>query len=344
MLTFSTDALRPQDRFEHWCDVRGKNLFGVTIELERDRRPDFRGSFSATPVGGAVLAEMSASSYRVSRTSSDIGRVPSNSLHLGWQVRGPGHMNIGRDRIQWVGNGDMVFGHSNLPFASTPDRTDGFRFFSLKIPITDELVLGARIEDVPLVALARDASLTRLVGAMFRSMTRDPAQAGQFAGEVTHMVRLALLARGRVRPRQDEIRAALHAGYLHAAREILLRDLHRAALTPAAVATELGISLRQLHALFEPTGLSFARTLTTTRLKEAMRLLSSMQERGIDEVAFSCGFDSIATFYRVFRATYGMTPGDARRLSPQDQLEHDPEKCEAVFPRDKRGDHARTRI
>ncbi|WP_420831855.1 helix-turn-helix domain-containing protein [Bradyrhizobium quebecense] len=109
-------------------------------------------------------------------------------------------------------------------------------------------------------------------------------------------------------------RAALRAGYPHAAREILLRDLHRASLTPAAVATELGISLRQLHALFEPTGLSFARTLAATRLKEARRLLSAMLQRGIDEIAVSCGF-----FYRVFRATYGMTPGDARRLPPQDQ-------------------------
>lgn len=313
MLTFSTESLRPQDRFDHWVEVRGKNLFGVTIELERDRRPDFRGRFSATPVGNAVLAEMSASSYRVSRTSSDIARVPSDSLHLAWQVRGPGHLNLGRDRVQFVRNGDLVFGHSNLPFASTPERTDGFDFFSLKIPVTADLVLGAKIEDVPAVALTRDAGLTRLIGAMFRALVRDRGRAGQSSGNVAHMVRLSLLARGRVRPRQDEIRAALHAGYLHAAREILLRDLHRPSLTPAAVAVELGISLRQLHALFEPTGLSFARTLTATRLKEARRLLYVMQERGIDEIAFSCGFDSIATFYRVFRATYGITPGDARR-------------------------------
>ncbi|VIO67370.1 AraC family transcriptional regulator [Bradyrhizobium ivorense] len=318
MLTFSTDALRPQDRFEHWCDVRGKSLFGVTIELHRDKRPDFRGRFFATPVGDAVLAEMKASSYRVSRTSTDIARVPSNSLHLAWQVRGPGHLNIGRDRVHYVRNGDLVFGHSNLPFASTPERSDGFHFYSLKIPVSSELVLRAPIEDVPPVALPRDASLTRLVGAMFRSMTRDPANAGQFAGDVAHMVRLALLSRGRARPRQDEIRAALHAGYLHAAREIMLRDLHRPALTPAVVASELGISLRQLHALFEPTGLSFARTLTAMRLKEARRLLSTMPECGIDEIAFSCGFDSIATFYRVFRASFGMTPGDARRVQAAD--------------------------
>ncbi|WP_205578106.1 hypothetical protein, partial [Pseudomonas aeruginosa] len=79
-------------------------------------------------------------------------------------------------------NGDLVFGHSNLPYFSTPERNDGFHFFSLKIPVTDELLLGARIEDAPPVALARDARLTRLVGAMFRAMTRDPVRAGQFAG------------------------------------------------------------------------------------------------------------------------------------------------------------------
>lgn len=51
MLTFSTEDLRPQDRFDHWCEVRGKSLFGVTIELERERRADFHGQFSAIPIG-----------------------------------------------------------------------------------------------------------------------------------------------------------------------------------------------------------------------------------------------------------------------------------------------------
>jgi hypothetical protein len=53
MISFSTDELRPQDRFDHWCEVRGKSLFGVTIELEREKRADFQGRFlrsrSATP-------------------------------------------------------------------------------------------------------------------------------------------------------------------------------------------------------------------------------------------------------------------------------------------------------
>jgi AraC-like DNA-binding protein len=315
MLTFSTDGLRPQDRFDHWCEVRGKNLFGVTIELDREKRLDFRGDFSATPVGNAVLATMSASSYRVSRTSADIARVPSDSLHVSWQVRGPGHLNIGRDRIHSVRNGDFVFGYSNLPFESTPERTDGFNFHSLKIPVLDDLVLDARIDDMPPVGLLRDAGLTRLVGAMFRAMVRRPDRS---TGDVPHLARLALLARGRLRPRQHEVRVALRAAFLHAAHEIIARDLHLPQLTPQAVAVELGISLRQLHVLFEPTGLSFARSLTAARLTEARRLLATMPAHSIDDIAFSCGFESIATFYRVFRATYGMTPGDARRAAVQD--------------------------
>ncbi len=72
MVSFSTDDLRPQDRFDHWCEVGGKSLFGVMVELERERRTHFQGRFSAVAIGNAVLAEMTASSYSVSRTTADI--------------------------------------------------------------------------------------------------------------------------------------------------------------------------------------------------------------------------------------------------------------------------------
>lgn len=32
----------------------------------------------------------------------------------------------------------------------------------------------------------------------------------------------------------------------------------------------------------------------------------------ITEVAYSCGFDSLATFYRAFKAEFGMTASEAR--------------------------------
>ncbi|MFX6218427.1 hypothetical protein ABTF55_21760, partial [Acinetobacter baumannii] len=41
MISFSTSEVPPDERFDHWREVRGKQLFGVTIELERERRADF---------------------------------------------------------------------------------------------------------------------------------------------------------------------------------------------------------------------------------------------------------------------------------------------------------------
>lgn len=312
MLSFSTDDIRPQDRFDHWCEVRGKSLFGVTIELEREKRASFQGRFSATPIGNAVLAEMTASSYRVSRTPADIARVSSDSLSIGLQIRGPGWMKIKGDRVHLVREGDVTISHSNMMFAGTPERSDGFDFRTLKIPLTNDLALGARTHDLFPEPLMQGARLTRLIKSMLSALEHDPFQA---SGEIESIARLALIARGRLAQGSPEGRAALRAGFLHAAREIMIRDLHRPDLSSATVAAELAISLRQVHVLFEPTGLSFARTLTAMRLKEARRLLGLTPARQVADIAYACGFDSIATFYRVFRSAYGMTPGDVRAMS-----------------------------
>lgn len=312
MLSFSTDDLRPQDRFDHWCEVRGKSLFGVTIELEREKRDSFQGRFSATPIGDAVLAEMTASSYRVSRTPADIARVSSDSLSIGLQIRGPGWMKIKGDRVHLVREGDVTISHSNMMFAGTPERSDGFDFRTLKIPLTNDLALGARTHDLFPEPLMQGARLTRLIKSTLSALEHDPFQS---SGEIESIARLALIARGRLAQGSPEGRAALRAGFLHAAREIMIRDLHRPDLTSASVAAELAISLRQVHVLFEPTGLSFARSLTAMRLKEARRLLGLTPARQVADIAYACGFDSIATFYRVFRSAYGMTPGDVRAMS-----------------------------
>lgn len=315
MLTFSTDDLRPQDRFDHWCEVRGKSLFGVTIELERERRASFQGRFSAVAIGNSVLAEMTASSYRVGRTPADIARIPGNSLNIGLQIRGPGWMDAGRNGVHAVQEGDLTVNHSDEPFMATPKRTDGFHFRTLKIPLTPDIALGARAPRLPPETLKSGERLTRLISATFTALAQRREQIADPAGDIVHIARLAMIARGCLALGLPESRAALRTGFLYAAREIIARDLHHPGLTPSVLAAELGVSLRQVHVLFEPTGLSFARTLTAMRLDEARRQLQTMPARSVAEIAYACGFDSIATFYRAFRASFGMTPSDVRMAS-----------------------------
>jgi AraC-like DNA-binding protein len=67
-----------------------------------------------------------------------------------------------------------------------------------------------------------------------------------------------------------------------------------------------------MHELFETTEKSFSQTVTALRLEASRRLLMSAPQRSISDVAFACGFESLATFYRAFRAAQGTTPGDFR--------------------------------
>lgn len=314
MLSFNTDDLRPQERFDYWCEVRARNLFGVTISLNPDERQNFRGRFSAVPAGGAILSTMQASPYWVSRTTADISRASSDSLCIYQQTGGASWFNSKGGGEFVVSANDIAISHTDLPYLTRPATAHGFDLRVLKIPLTgrEDIVRHARglapslLGDNPRLKTVISASLA----AVAADCAKNPESDLDLA--VDHLAQLALLAQGRVRHGSPESRAALRFGFLHAARNILARNLHRPNLTPAAVAAELGISPRKLHLLFEPTGMSCARTLTAMRAEEALRLLRNAPTQPVAEIAQASGFDSSATFYRVFRNLYGITPGDAR--------------------------------
>jgi len=88
-------------------------------------------------------------------------------------------------------------------------------------------------------------------------------------------------------------------------------------LTPGSAAAALGISLRQLHLLFEPTGTSFAQYLMQQRLLRCRTALASPTglRRTVADIAFGWGFSSLATFYRAFQHEFGMAPAALRSVA-----------------------------
>ena len=123
---------------------------------------------------------------------------------------------------------------------------------------------------------------------------------------------LALIERGIVRPGSRRGQAALRTGRLSLARRLIARHLKDPDLAPTQVADKLGVSVRHLHMLFETADRSFSQTVTEERLKQSRRLMREAPERLIADIASACGFESLATYYRVFNAAYGMAPGDFR--------------------------------
>jgi AraC-like DNA-binding protein len=172
----------------------------------------------------------------------------------------------------------------------------------------------AAIQKTPAPGLVCHRSWAPLVEASFADFKEAVAD-GDTARSVplvSVLAELALIERGMIAAGSRRGQRALRVARLSLARRLIARRLSQANLSPAMVADLLGVSVRHMHMLFEGTGRSFSQTVTAQRIRLSGQLLREAPERPIAEVARACGFESLATFYRVFHATVGMPPGEFR--------------------------------
>ncbi|SDD73766.1 AraC-type DNA-binding protein [Bradyrhizobium brasilense] len=313
MHTWSTDQVDPKDRFDYWREVRAKGLFGVTAELEAERRRDFFGEFSLRKLGDAGLVELRASPYRVERRTGDIADAASDSLCIYQQLGGGGWFGGARLDEFAVRDGMFATSYSDLPYRTVPLHDDGFHLRIIKVPVANIVPPGAELGELVPRPVQDETALRALLEACFRDLieSNDAAAAGT-APTVQALAHIALIERGIMRPKSRLAQQALRTAHLSLARRLIRRHLARAALSPTLIAGLLGISVRHLHILFEETEMSFSETVTALRLEQSRRLLREQPRQTIAEVAFACGFESLATFYRLFNASESMTPGDYR--------------------------------
>ncbi len=310
MHRWSTDQVDPKDRFDHWREVRARGLFGVTAELEAERRPQFSGEFSLRKIGTASLIELRASPYQVQRTAADIAHAPGASLCIYQQLGGGGWFGVNGSGEFTLRQGSFATSHTDVPYRTGPLAADGFHLRILKVPATGLL----DPHDFFPKPFCSQPSLTPLLESCFSDLTEadDGGDPATTAPLVEALAQLALIERGVVRPASRAAMGAIRIGRLSLARRLIKHHLSNAALSPAFVAGLLGISVRHLYALFEATGMSFSQTVTAQRVEESRRLLKEAPERSISQIAFASGFESLATFYRAFQAAHGASPGDFR--------------------------------
>ena len=313
MISFSTDDLPQHERFTHWREVRAKNVFGVSIDLDKEQHAQFSGRCSAVSVGGASLVEMHASPYQVQRTEQDIARSPSDSLCIYQQLDGGGWFDAGGAEFI-VSAGSIATSHSDLPYATTPTTEAGFHLRLVKIPFARCKALIEREQDLSARPLLVEPGLTALFATYFESFIEQAPHLRGAAAEaaVQTLAQLAIVARGMAAPQDERSRAAVRAAMLRRVKQMIENNIHRPDLSPGVLAGMLCISVRQLHLLFEPTGTSYTRYVLSRRLEHARLLLSQAPKRPIADIAYGCGFDALSTFYRSFRLAYGMSPTDFR--------------------------------
>ncbi|MBP5162174.1 MAG: helix-turn-helix transcriptional regulator [Spirochaetales bacterium] len=94
------------------------------------------------------------------------------------------------------------------------------------------------------------------------------------------------------------------------------RNYNDPQLNVSLVADRLGVSIAYLSRCFKKNGTeNISDYLTNYRIAKAKELLSltGSEEVSVNEVSIRCGFGSLRTFMRVFKASEGITPGQFRQ-------------------------------
>lgn len=99
------------------------------------------------------------------------------------------------------------------------------------------------------------------------------------------------------------------------AEAFIAENLADPALDAAAVAREIGVSIRQVNRLFAQHGASIAQWIWDRRLERAHVDLSCARLRTLEigDIADRWGFSSHSHFCRAFKARFGCTPSRHRR-------------------------------
>jgi AraC-like DNA-binding protein len=315
---FSAVDLPPRDRIRSWCDYLAKQAHSITPSESPD--PDtFRAEVSGSVVGEFALLDINSGLERIQRTAADVARDRTDAFFIRrfrqpviWRVTSGG---TPFDLIHEPG--DFCVSSSEWRFEAESQGPASFDMLVIPRVALSPLLAGGRLARP--FRLPSTSPLSSLLGT---AMDAAKAQAPLLGDELTEavlrnlsgLVSLACSAskegteQGQESPRTAQLAAARHHIDVH---------LADADLAPASVAAALHISTRQLHRLFEPSGVTFARYVLRQRLLRCRDTIAMATGTGrsVVDIAFGWGFNSMATFYRGFASEFGGTPAVLRDAS-----------------------------
>ena len=131
------------------------------------------------------------------------------------------------------------------------------------------------------------------------------------ASQLQALIRLSLVLTGK-----NEKQLNARGGYKRQVLAYIGENLGDPDMCVDRVAQRFGISGRQVYGIVKDAeGVSFTEYLTQLRMKYAAECLA-VQSVPIREIAVSCGYTSLNTFYKAFRRYYGFPPGQYGRTVP----------------------------
>lgn len=313
--SFHVSAVPARERFAYFQSVVDAVFCPMRVRPVGEAAVS--GSVEAARFGDVGLARVRMTACAVHRGRPELARLSAAPYLVKFQLRGEARWSQ-RGRDVHLRPGDFVIASMEEPY--TLEFTSEFEMPVLSISpdvmrrLTPdpEAFLGVRMSGADADCGLLSSFVAQVVARMGRL---DEPMKCRVEANILDLLGGVLAARARpAAPLPGPSPGALVAQIkAHVARHVGDRTL-----TPAVVAATFGISVRQLHSLFEREALSIGRYARQLRLETSRALLKDHPDRSLTQIAIDCGFYDLPHFSRCFRAEYGESPRDFRAALQRD--------------------------
>jgi AraC-like DNA-binding protein len=309
----STDGLRGAKRVALVRDA-AFDLFNLEADLDGAEPETVHADIRAARGSLVSVVDVHTSWSIVRRTAARAGASPTDHLLFYRIGQGGSWFRNERGEQFLTRAGSIVVGSQASPYTAAAAAGRDWRFRTVRVAADRLPASGDRIRRGGFRMLQDESPLSRLVAQYLQSFSDAAPQmsAAEIEAAMAALDVLVAASLGDTTALLQDDGRALSAARMVAARNFIQSCLDDPRLTPELVAGHVGVSVRQLHRIFACEGTSVSLEVRRLRVGRAQAMLARDPARAVTDIALSCGFDSLATFYRCFRAETGMTATEWR--------------------------------
>ena len=311
--TLTTAGLPPGEQLSFWRESVSDVFMGLDVDAAQAASHGFEGRIVQHSQGNLDLAEVMVEPHSVLRTPQQIRRGGDDAFLV--LVQRAGQTWIEQDgHVGWLNVGEFVLLDSSREY--TMRFPAPIHHEILKVPgnLLRASVKGS--ERLTAVPMAGTGGPGRIFLAVLDTVheTASALDPSSLVGVADALMDLLGASIGSLTAAKARIPKNLELYHRERVLAIVRERLFDPDLSVELVATEVNLSSRYIHRLFEDGPLTLSARIWHERIEAARRALlsASCATRSLTDIAYSVGFKDPAHFSRLFKATYGSTPRDFR--------------------------------
>ena len=313
---FSTDLIPVSERLDAWLQ-NARQICG-DCAFQFHKRFPFHGSIERRKIAGLELTLFSSSALSFNKFPPSHVPPENRACIVITQLQGVRQYRQA-EKVAVLSKGDTTLIDSALPWSS--DCSGDCARLYLRIPqlLMDSRLRGIQVPTAPCISGARGLGTTlfHLATSLYQQAEALTAEEGAAAIEAYLKILSACVGPGALensRGGKEPTERIL---------QYINQHLADGTLSPAQIASAVGISVRHLHRLFTRRGSTVSDWIRVQRLERCWKDLGDprSRERSITEIAYFWGFNDSAHFSHAFKKHFGICPRSYR-------LSHGPESRE----------------